>query len=37
MAEANELGRGPFLERYGFGHANTYLVRNQGRFYIQRR
>ena len=33
MAEANELGRGPFLERYGFGHANTYLVRNQGRFY----
>ncbi len=33
MAEADELGRGPFLERYGFGHANTYLVRNQGRFY----
>jgi len=33
MAEADQLGRRPFLERYGFGHANTYLVRNNGRFY----
>jgi hypothetical protein len=33
MAEADELGRAAFLERYGFGHATTYLVRHRGRFY----
>ena len=33
MAEANELGRPKFLERYGFGHATAYLVRHEGKFY----
>ena len=33
MREADEVGRGRFLERYGFGHATTYLVRHRGRFY----
>ncbi|MGZ3357218.1 MAG: McrB family protein [Isosphaeraceae bacterium] len=33
MAEAEELGRGSFLAKYGFGHATTYLVRHDGRFF----
>lgn len=33
MAEADEMGRGPFLEQYGFGYATTYLVRHEGKFY----
>ena len=33
MLEADELGRGAFLEKYGFRHATTYLVRHEGRFY----
>src|SRR6478735_3015766 len=33
MLEADELGRQGFLDRYGFGAATTYLVRNEGRFY----
>ncbi len=33
MAEADELGRGPFREKYGFGFSTRYLVRHEGRFY----
>jgi MoxR-like ATPase len=33
MAEAEELGREPFLEKYGFGFSTRYLVRHAGHFY----
>lgn len=33
LAEFDKLGRQDFLNRYGFGFATKYLLRNEGRFY----
>lgn len=32
-AEYDELGRDPFLERYGYGRSRRYLLRVDGRDY----
>jgi hypothetical protein len=33
MDEFDELGRDPFLAKYGYGHAKRYLVRRDGKLY----
>lgn len=33
MDEFDELGRDPFLAKYGHGHAKRYVVRRDGRLY----
>ena len=33
LDEFDELGRGPFLEKYGYGHARRYFVRRNGHYY----
>jgi hypothetical protein len=33
MDEFDAIGRDPFLEKYGYGHAKRYYVRRDGRLY----
>ena len=33
VEEFNHLGRGAFLEKYGFGHARQYFLDLDGRLY----
>jgi 5-methylcytosine-specific restriction protein A len=33
MDEFDELGRDPFLAKYGYGHAKRYFVRRNGKLY----
>ena len=33
MREFDEIGRDPFLEKYGFGRSQKYRIRHEGRMY----